>query len=106
MFSLVLMVAALAAPQQLAVAPPTSVQPLVRYHVLAPTQATAQSVQQFLSTPGSLTIDFPAPSRGTLVARASYHGALTVSGLSYYSESARAGQPWATVPQMYQNKYV
>jgi hypothetical protein len=98
MFSLVLILAALIAP--------TSVQPLVRYHVLAPTQASAQSVQQFLSTPGSLAIDFPAPGGGSLVDRASYHGALTVGGLSYYAETAQPGQPWAAVPQTYQNKYV
>jgi hypothetical protein len=106
MFSLALILVGLVAPQAVAAAAPTSVQPLVRYHVLAPTQATAQSVQQFLSTPGSLTIDFPAPGGGSLVDRASYHGALTVGGLSYYSETAQPGQPWAALPQTYQNKYV
>ncbi|HEY7980613.1 MAG TPA: hypothetical protein VID19_03950 [Candidatus Eremiobacteraceae bacterium] len=103
MFSLVLTLAALVAPVPLA---PTAVQPLTRYHVLAPNQTTAQQVQQFLSTPGSLVIDFPAPSGGSLMARASYHGAVTVGGLSYYTEPKRPGQPWATTPQMYQNKYV
>ncbi len=105
MFSLVLMLAALGMPQTVAVAP-MPVQPLLRYHVLAPNQNTAQQVQQFLSTPGSLVIDFQAPSGGSLVAKASYHGAITVGGLSYYTEPARPGQPWAATPQKYQNKYV
>ncbi|HKW45040.1 MAG TPA: hypothetical protein VJN22_05225 [Candidatus Eremiobacteraceae bacterium] len=84
----------------------TPVQPLTRYHVLAPDQTTAQQVQQFLSTPGSLTIDFPAPPGGSLVARASYHGAVTVYGLDYYSDTLHPGQPWPTVPQTYKNKVV
>jgi hypothetical protein len=83
-----------------------TVSPQVRYHVLAPNQDTAQQVRQFLNTPGSLTIDFPAPSGGTLVDRASYHGAITVAGLSYYSEPLRPGKPWQPTPQMYQNRYV
>ena len=106
MFSLVLTFAAVIAALSPSAAAPTSVQPLVRYHVLAPDQTTAQQVQQFLSTPGSMTIDFPAPQRGTLVAQAAYHGAITVAGLSYYEEHARPGVPWAPTPQMYQNRYV
>jgi hypothetical protein len=106
MLSILLMVATLGAPQTVAAVAPTSLQPLARYHVLAPNQTTAQQVQQFLSTPGSLRIDFPAPSGGSLSESGSYHGAITVGGLSYYTETARAGQPWAAVPQMYQNKYV
>ncbi|HEY5095355.1 MAG TPA: hypothetical protein VII69_09590 [Candidatus Eremiobacteraceae bacterium] len=105
MFSLVLMVAALSAPQTLAMAAPTTVQPLVRYNVLAPDQATAQKVHQFLSTPGTLSIAFPAPPSGTLNERASYRGAITVAGLSYYAQTIQPGQT-APTPQMYQNKYV
>jgi hypothetical protein len=85
---------------------PTSVQPLVRYHVLAPNQTTAQQVQQFLSTPGSMTIDYPGPTGGVMDVKASYQGAINVAGLSYYSEPARPGQPWAPTPTMYQNQYV
>ena len=103
MFSLVLMLAALVAPVPLG---PTAVQPLTRYHVLAPDATTAAQVQQFLSTPGSLTIDFREPSGGSLVARASYHGAVTVYGLDYYSDTVHPGQPVAAIPQTYKNKYV
>jgi hypothetical protein len=105
MFSLALIIATLAAPQLVADAQ-TQVQPLVRYHVLAPDQTTAQQVARFLSTPGSLTPDLSPPARGTLALNASYHGAVTVAGLSYYSEPARPGQPWATPQQKYQNHYV
>lgn len=106
MFSLVLTFAAVIAALAPSTVAPTSVQPLVRYHVLAPNQTTAQQVQQFLSTPGSMRINFSAPSGGVLVAQGSYHGAITVAGLSYYEEHARPGIPWAPTPQMYQNRYV
>jgi hypothetical protein len=106
MFSLVLTFAAVIAALSPADIAPTSVQPLVRYHVLAPNQTTAQQVQQFLSTPGSMTIDYPGPTGGRLVVKASYQGAINVAGLSYYSEPARPGQPWAPTPKMYQNAYV
>jgi hypothetical protein len=88
------------------VLPPISTQPPVRYHVLAPDQTTAQQMQQFLSTPGSLSIAYPEPTGGSMVARVSYHGAVTVAGLSYYGETQRPGQPWTTPPTMYKNKYV
>ena len=106
MFSLVLIVAALSAPQTLAIAAPMPVQPLVRYNVLAPDRTTAQQVHQFLSTPGTLSIAFPAPPSGSLVERASYRGAIIVAGLSYYAETLQAGQTAAAPPRMYQNKYV
>src|SRR5450755_4324201 len=100
---IMLLLSALLAP---GVVSPTSTQPLVRYHVLAPDQTTAQQVQQFLSTPGSLSVAFPEPTGGSMVARVSYHGAITVAGLSYYGETQRPGQPWLTPPTKYQNKYV
>jgi hypothetical protein len=100
------MVMMLSAPLAPGLIPPTSTQPLVRYHVLAPDQNTAQQLEQFLSTPGSLSIAFPEPTGGSMVARVSYQGAVTVAGISYYGETQRAGQPWTTPPIKYQNKYV
>jgi len=106
MFSLVLLVAGLIAPQAPSMGVATTVAPQVRYHVLAPDATTAQQVRQFLNTPGSLTIDFRAPSGGSVMAQASYHGAVTVYGLDYYSDTLHPGQPWAAIPQTYKNKYV